>query len=374
MNTTQSAQRSDNALNKLISETLREARAWQEADRRKDDFRTYLVHLNEEITPQVSILTMGGIPVATEGNISAIVGEAKSKKTFLCTALIGGLINEGATPFFGVKPQRNVDVLWVDTEQSRTHVQLTARRIYKIAELHGASASEGNDTRACEGAAVGGQAGVSEENALRESPRFKMLALREIDPKLRTKLLFEAIEAWRPRVIVIDGISDLLYNTNDLEESERLVTMLMATSSRNKCHIFVVLHTNPNSDKARGHIGSALLRKAETVIYVRRAGDCSMVEPQYCRNEPFAQFAFRIDEEGIPALCDITEATSGTAYDDVLDALRALGGRMVERKLLVNKLSEQRGCSESVARVRITRATKQGLITPTENDAFLSLA
>ena len=31
-------------------------------------------------------------------------------------------------------------------------------------------------------------------------------------------------------------------------------------------HIVVVLHENPGSDKARGHIGTELMNKAETVI------------------------------------------------------------------------------------------------------------
>lgn len=338
MNITYKEYRNRQAVNQQISAAISEAKAHEEAERRKNDINTYRVDVSEQIPPTVGILTLDHIPIATEGNISAVVGEAKSKKTFLCTALIGGLLNPHRRSDFGIHNLPTTDVLWVDTEQSRTHVQLTARRIHLLAD-YGIEAS--ND-------------------------HFKMLALREVEPKLRTKLLFEALQAWKPRVVVIDGISDLIYNTNDLEESEGLITQLMATSSRLKCHIVVVLHTNPNSDKARGHIGSALLRKAETVIYVRKAGDCSIAEPQFTRNEPFERFAFRINDDGLPEVCPLpTEGEQ--SYADVVAVVRELGGISVERKLVTTKLAERLQCSENNARVRISRAVRQGLILTSES-------
>lgn len=336
--------RAADPLNAHFSRVVSEAKNLDAELKRKDDFHTYRVDITERIKPTVGILTLEGVPVATEGNISAIVGEAKSKKTFLCTALIGGLLNRQGHAVLGSRPLSGVQVLWVDTEQSRTHVQLTARRIHTLAEIP----LESNDED------------------------FKMLALREIEPKKRTKMLFEAIQEWQPRVVVIDGISDLIYNTNDLEESELLITQLMRTSSRLKCHILVVLHTNPNSDKARGHIGSALLRKAETVIYVRKADSCSIAEPQFTRNEPFERFAFRINNEGLPEACDLPQVTGG-AYSDVAEVVRTLGGIEVARELVVQRLSEQRGCSREVANVRISRALKQGLVRANEDARLLTV-
>ncbi|MBR4029001.1 MAG: hypothetical protein IKJ08_05405, partial [Alistipes sp.] len=61
-------------------------------------------------------------------------------------------------------------------------------------------------------------------------------------------------------------------------ESDALVCALMSLSTKTNTHILCVLHTNPGSDKARGHLGSSLQRKAETVIYVHRNGECSVVE------------------------------------------------------------------------------------------------
>ena len=315
-----------------VSEAIREGREWLDQQARMNDFRTYRVDITEELKPTASILSLEGVGFASEGNISAVVGEAKSKKTYLCSGIVAGKLNLQQQPVLGSDPRPENTVLWVDTEQSKTHVQFTARRIHHLA---------GYDTE-------------------RNSDNFRMLALREIDPKQRAKFLFEAIDEWRPRLVVIDGISDLLYNTNDLEESERLITQLMRTSSRLKNHILVVLHTNPGSDKARGHIGSALLRKSESVLYVRKVGDCSIVEPQFCRNEPFERFAFRINEQALPERCELPREVTERSGSEVLLAVREAGGNFVERKVVVSKLCERLGCNENVARIRISRALKRG--------------
>lgn len=331
-----------------VGDVLASSRQLLEQMRKREDFHTYRVDITKEVNPAVAILSIDGIGVATEGNISAIVGEAKSKKTFLCTALVAGVLNRRGEQVLGSDPRPQTTVLWVDTEQSMTHVQLTARRVHRLA---GYSLDQNEE-------------------------QFKMLALREIEPKMRTKMLFEAIEEYKPRLIVIDGISDLIYNTNDLEESEGLITTLMRVSSRLKNHIIAVLHTNPGSDKARGHIGSALLRKSESIIYVRKVKECSVVEPQFCRNEPFERFAFRINSEALPELCEMPsdQLNGKRRHEQVLSVLEELGSTMVERKVLLNKLKERFGCGEMAAYMRIKRAIESGAITVDNTNQYLSVA
>ncbi|MCD7795238.1 MAG: AAA family ATPase, partial [Alistipes sp.] len=150
----------------------------------------YEVDLSERLDEPVPVATLDGQLLCSEGNLSAIVGEAKSKKTFLCSALVGGLLSGGG--FMGFDPQP-VRVLWIDTEQSESHVHRVVRRTHLIAGL----------------------------DPDRSDDRLHVLALRELEPRLRAQTAFDAIELYRPELVVIDGISDLQYNTNDLEESER---------------------------------------------------------------------------------------------------------------------------------------------------------
>ena len=69
----------------------------------------------------------------------------------------------------------------------------------------------------------------------------------------------------------------------------------------------VVLHENPGSDKARGHIGTELTNKAETVITVqvdKYDDDVSIVSAGFCRNKSFKPFAFTITDEDLPKIIE----------------------------------------------------------------------
>lgn len=289
----------------------------------------HLVDLTKPAPIIRPIIEHKGKIVASLGNISAVVGAAKSKKTFLCSALVGGLLAEKGD--FGITP-RLAKVLWVDTEQSELHARKVVERIHRLA-------------------------GWSERC---NNGMFHSLTLREIEPKERAELLYMAIELYRPHLVVVDGISDLMHNTNDIEESDRIVGRLMALSTEFNCHILCVLHTNPNSDKARGHIGSTLQRKAETVIFVHKVGDCSVVEPQFCRNEEFDSFAFAIDEEGLPVECELpSEGVSSS--NDCVSIMQTYYPNGIERAVLVSKM-EELGMSYTAAQSRISRALGVGKI------------
>lgn len=307
------------------------------------DFSPYVMDLSRAIAMPVPVVQWHGLTVGSEGNISTVVGQAKSKKTFLCSAIAAGMLS--AEGYLGFRPQPG-RLLWIDTEQAQAHVQRVMTRVHRMA---GFAPRENHD-------------------------RFWTLALRELDPKVRAEVAFAAIEELRPRLAVIDGISDLQYDTNDLKESERIVTDLMRISSQLACHILCVLHTNPNSDKARGHTGSALQRKSESVLYVHRSGQASVVEPQFCRNEPFDRFAFEIDDEGFPVGCELPAAGSEPAPEEpYLTILRDELGGAAERSVLTTQLAERLGCSSGAAKMRIGRAIRTGRLALSDDGREVSI-
>ena len=297
--------------------------------------KPHLIDLSMKIPEPIPVLSRYGSIIASEGNISAVVGAAKSKKTFLCTALVGAMLRTNGTASFGITPKQSL-VLWVDTEQAASHVQRVIKRIHRMA-------------------------GVAEDEPC---DMLKTLTLREIEPNQRFDVLRDAIAYYRPRLVVVDGISDLMYNSNCIEESDAVVGEFMALSTEYNCHIMSVLHTNPNSDKARGHIGSTLQRKVETMIYVRKVGERSVVEPQFCRNEEFAPFAFHITEEGLPEECEMpNERGEMEAEENVcVRIIRENYPNGVERSVLVTKLVDVENVNRAHARVKVSRAIVRGLI------------
>ena len=303
---------------------------------RYNSFKAHLLDASTSIPEPIPVLSRYGSIIASEGNISAVVGAAKSKKTFLCTALVGAMLRPSGTASFGITPSQSL-VLWVDTEQSASHTQRVIKRIHRMA-------------------------GQPEDKPY---DKLVALTLREVEPKERFNILRNAIAYYKPRLVVIDGISDLMYNSNCIEESDAVVGELMALSTEHNCHIMNVLHTNPNSDKARGHIGSTLQRKVETMIYVRKVGERSVVEPQYCRNEEFAPFAFHITEEGLPEECDMPNESDekGEEVNICVQLMRENYPNGVDRKVLATKLVDNHNMNRAYARVKISRAIAKGLLT-----------
>ena len=300
----------------------------------------YIVDMTKELPDEQPLISIDGSCICSRGNISAICGEAKSKKTFLASALVASAMAiplDKLNNFKNVDKDMNINVLWVDTEQGERHVRRVIERISVMT-----------------GAKMGG---------LVAEPRLMTLSLRELSPQERYTMMVETLYHYPFDLVVIDGIADLQRNTNDLEESDALVGALMALSTKTNTHILCVLHTNPGSDKARGHLGSALQRKAESVIYVHRNGECSVVEPQFCRNEPFERFAFHVSEEGIPEICDIPQSESLSVNDRIIDILNSEYGGAVERVTLRNKIVEVLGLNTDTAKMRIKRLIDRGILS-----------
>ena len=314
-----------------------------EWDLMEERINEHTLDMTKELPELHPLISIGGSCVCSRGNISAICGEAKSKKTFLTSALVASAMampSKRIDNFANVDKNMDMRVLWIDTEQGEMHVR---RVVERISEMTGAKLG-----------------GVIAE------PRLTTLLMRELAPMERYNLLVDAIyhniKVLPFDLIVIDGIADLQRNTNDLEESDALVGALMRLSTQTNTHIICVLHTNPGTDKARGHLGSSLQRKAESVIFVHRVGECSIVEPQFCRNEPFERFAFTISERGIPQLCDLPNEGSMKPNDLIVQLLNTEYAGSIERTTLVNKVAEMLNMSKNTAQMRISRLIDRGLL------------
>ena len=72
-------------------------------------------------------------------------------------------------------------------------------------------------------------------------------------------------------------------------------------------HIHTILHQNKNDEHARGHIGTELNNKAETIMQIEVDKDdksVSVVEAIHIRDKEFEPFAFRINDEALPELVE----------------------------------------------------------------------
>ena len=217
--------------------------------------------------------------IGTLGNFSLLKGKAKSRKTFASTLIMAATVRNDGIMYKvrGVLPEGKTNVVYFDTEQSAFHVQRMAERVTRLAELT-------NPTN------------------------FKVFSLRKYNPAERLLLIESGIYNM-PGVgmVVIDGIRDLVSSINDEEQATSITSKLLKWTEELNIHILVILHENKGNEFARGHLGSELVNKAETVLTVAKTPEdetVSIVEADFCRDREPEPFAFSIDETGLPYIVD----------------------------------------------------------------------
>ena len=72
-------------------------------------------------------------------------------------------------------------------------------------------------------------------------------------------------------LVLLDGSADFLNNTNDITESNKLYHNIMNINK--EIGWVFTLHTNPTDNKPRGHWGTLLCAKAESVLLLRKIKD-----------------------------------------------------------------------------------------------------
>lgn len=81
----------------------------------------------------------------------------------------------------------------------------------------------------------------------------------------------------------------------------------MQWTDERQIHIHTILHQNKGDENARGHIGTELNNKAETILLVEKDknnGDISNVSAMHIRAMDFEPFAFRINDNALPELME----------------------------------------------------------------------
>ena len=135
-------------------------------------------------------------------------------------------------------------------------------------------------------------------------PLLEFLCLRGYATKERLRKIEEAIyDLDDLGLVVIDGIRDLAHDINSPGEATDLITKLMQWTDERRIHIHTVLHLNKGDDNTRGHLGTELNNKAETVLQITKDDfdrDVSSVAAMHIRDRDFEPFAFRINADALP--------------------------------------------------------------------------
>lgn len=259
-----------------------------------------LVSMDDDPKPNPAI-TMGWYSYMGEqekiiygsyGDFSCIVGASKSMKTKLKMALVAGYIGGGSNHHFPEiqgQEQTGKWIIDIDTEQSKYHTKRMKKDICRIV-------------------------GTS------DYPKMVTFHLRRYSPAQRREFLewiaYDSQYSGNIGLICVDGAADLIDDSNDLVSSQALTNLFMKITEDQDCHLITVLHKTKTGGKPTGHIGSSIMKKAETVAFVSRdEDDVVEVTPDYTRNYPFRPFKFKLDATFLPKDVDLINREETTNDD-----------------------------------------------------------
>jgi len=186
------------------------------------------------------------------GNIMSIIAPQKSGKSTTQSAIIASLFGLAGSDFlsFQGRVPEGQRVIHFDTEQSaRDHYAMMVRTLRRAAWT--------------------------------DFPAwFSSLHVRRFSSTDRRKIMLSAARKAHKEgglaLLMVDGLVDLLQDFNDVREATGLINDLMEICEETGCAIVSTLHVNPGSqkgkesDKGRGHLGTMLEQKSETILLLKK--------------------------------------------------------------------------------------------------------
>lgn len=248
------------------------------------------VDLSEEMPHPEILLSIGQheykgnyypTPIMTAGEFSAIIATSKSKKTFLKSAFLASYIGGSSSVLFpNIKSHRDNEytILDFDTEQGKYYTQRTFRRVIEMV-------------------------GANYQN-------YKGYATRHLSSNEKLLLIDYCLKNQHKynhpvKLVSIDGIADLVENTNDIVMSKEASDFIMKWTYEYNIHITTIIHKSAMTNKPLGHLGTYVLKKAETVIDLEIQDDKSIkVSNPYSRGYRFDEFTFDINKNALPYLIE----------------------------------------------------------------------
>lgn len=292
----------------------------------------------------------GSACISTPGNLTGIIGASKSGKSAFMSALISGSIQDALEmDCFGFKvaPNKHMKVVMsIDSEMSE----------YDSYRRHCAILKMG---------------GYEREPEYFRSYLFRTIPIRDRFRSLELLLDKQAQSFGGVHMLYGDGIADFVASVNDEAECNEAVHRFEAIAIKYACPVVLILHLNPGSDsKTRGHLGSQLERKAESVLSVTKKDGISCIEGKLLRNSgdiPIQQFVYdqtaghhvsigKKDKE------DEKAEILRSFVKEVIGIVKNEPGEMITYMNLVDKVMENCYVKIDMAKKKISMLKKLGYI------------
>lgn len=300
---------------------------------------------SKKITFSNSILSQNEKPVFYPKTINVIQGKAGVHKSRMAQVISSAMLKKNGEEIsllgFTKDPTKSYAICYVDTERN-----LSEQLPYALQQIQI-------------------RAGYNIED---NPENFDYISLLEFDRKERFEVLNEYLEHIRTKYnrhifIILDVITDCVYNFNDAKDSMALIDMMNISINRYDVTFLCLIHENPGSaDKARGHLGTEIMNKASTVIQVgferdhdRRETDLIKVaylkcrssrkhEPLYVKYSETENSLVLADDETLAAYT--RDGRKRLDVKSVIEQLENIITKPILRRDMLDNLMDEFNCSE----------------------------
>lgn len=313
---------------------------------------------NLEVEKKEAVLMFCKEKILWEGGICMLTGSAGKGKSNIVLAAIASAINPECDSL-GFNFALNKKILYYDTENEKnTFIRNVRNTLQK-------------------------RAGVTEGEKI-ENVVFRCLGgVDKVEKK--KEIVFASIDNEEFDIYVIDTITDLIKNVNDTNEVIDFTTKLCSSLFNKRKSVFLTIHGNPlgeAKEKARGVLGSELLRKASCSLLLKideddrrcvttdfllgknRLGD-DKLEQYFTKDEELNMFVSC--QEPTP-FCKSKNLEKDKQRIEKIAVL--IGNEKIKAKDLINILKAEFKLSERSLFLLLNRAVSENIISKDKNGYY----
>ena len=196
------------------------------------------------------LISINEASILTAGNISCIIAQAGYGKSSMCEAILSKVINPECDGLGFNVSGKITQAVYIDCERTRQDTHASFERALRRAKLI-------------------------------DSDKIILANIRLANLQERKQIIIDLVEEFKPELLIIDGAGDLAEDTNSNIESNAIKFWLRTLAEKNNLSILTTLHPNPNTEKARGHLGSELQRECEAVVIIKKEGNLHKITTEF---------------------------------------------------------------------------------------------
>lgn len=212
------------------------------------------------------ILSMDHVPFAPLGGIQCSTGQAGNGKTMtmaqFMAAVLSGEFGNLRYELSDIIP--NPTVLYIDTEMEEANTIAVKNRVLTMC-------NRPIDVNYDDFIVI----------MLREVQEQTVNGVRVSSSAMRWRMTLKAIYQYKPTIVFIDGLLDVIADFNNNVECQDLIYKCMQVASHYGISVWCVVHQNPGGEKLVGHLGSFLERKVTDIFLTKKDKDVTTGEATF---------------------------------------------------------------------------------------------